>query len=127
LLGAGAGEFKRRMVQGVEEGRLPPKYARLFSEPHSEYMASLSSRGILGLIALLLLFIVPLREFMRALRRFPVADTTAGAGAAVLLIAFAVFALTASVLEMPRLVTFFTFYLAVLAGLHGHELRAMKN
>jgi O-antigen ligase len=125
LLGAGAGEFKRRMVQGVAEGRFPQSYAHLFSEPHSEYMAALSSRGIIGLGALLFLLFVPLWEFMRAFGKYPVAGITAGAGGAILLASFMVFSLTASVLEMTRLMTFFAFYLAAFTAWHGHELRDM--
>ncbi len=125
LLGAGAGEFKRRMIQGVAEGRFPESYEVLFSEPHSEYLAALSSRGIIGLVVLLLLLFVPLREFMRAFD--PRAELSAAAGGASLLAAYAVFSLTASVLETTRLVTFFSFYLAVFAAWHGHELRDMKT
>jgi O-antigen ligase len=127
LLGAGAGEFKRRMIQGVAEGRFPARYEELFSEPHSEYLAALSSRGIIGLAALLLLLFVPLREFMRAFGDYHTAELSAAAGATWLLAAFAVFSLTATVLETTRLVTFFAFYLAVFTAWHGHELRDIKT
>ncbi|WP_109079140.1 O-antigen ligase family protein [Aggregatibacter kilianii] len=62
-------------VQGVTEKRkqqyeqgLISQYAASFNHAHNQYFDDLSKRGILGLLALLGVFFVPLRFFMRHLK-----------------------------------------------------------
>lgn len=122
VLGAGASEFKKRMVAGVEQGKYQEIY-HYFSEPHSAYMHALSSRGMLGFVALLFLLWAALYPFARNLITTRSPSPVAVAGT-VLVVSFAIFAVSASVFEMPRLLTFFGFYLAVLVSYLSHSAAA---
>jgi O-antigen ligase len=111
ILGAGADEFRSRLQEGIKSSRYSKIYNG-FSEPHSAYVTALSSRGLLGFLALLALIIVPLHAFSKGLRDQQQRNL-AVTGITFILI-FAVLGLSASVFETPRLMTFFSFYLAVI-------------
>ena len=112
VLGAGAGEFKKRMLQGIEDGKYEAVYQG-FSEPHNAYVDALSSRGLLGIMTLLLLLFIPFRAFGQVIRKQAALSPVALAGL-MFMIAYAVMGVSASVFEMPRILSFFGFYLAVL-------------
>jgi O-antigen ligase len=64
--GVGTGAYIMAAQQLVDEGAAPPITA-IYDHPHNEVMDALSSRGLVGLAALLLLFGVPGWLFARGL------------------------------------------------------------
>lgn len=66
LTGIGTGGYITSAQRLVDEGTAPPITA-IYDHPHNEVMDALSSRGLVGLVALLLLFCVPARSFAKGL------------------------------------------------------------
>jgi hypothetical protein len=64
--GVGTGAYIMSAQRLVDEGAAPPMTA-IYDHPHNEVMDALSSRGLVGLAALLLLFAVPGWWFARGL------------------------------------------------------------
>ncbi|MBN1377705.1 MAG: O-antigen ligase family protein [Gammaproteobacteria bacterium] len=113
ILGAGANEFKIRVDERIQSGRYPEVYHN-FSEPHNEYIAALSSRGVLGLVSILLLFGLPLICFYRHTQSKCLRVRRIAHAGTVLVLSYAILGLTASVLDIWLSLSFFSFYLAVL-------------
>jgi (heptosyl)LPS beta-1,4-glucosyltransferase len=62
--GHGPGGFREALETAAAEGRLPP-WMLEYHHPHNQYLSVLMIAGVPGLVALVLLFGVPLRRFAR--------------------------------------------------------------
>lgn len=58
LLGIGTGGWEREMKEMVAQHRAPA-YIKQFNQPHSIYLDALSTKGLIGLVSLLLLIACP--------------------------------------------------------------------
>lgn len=120
LIGVGWGHYQEHAKVLVENG-LRHKFAAVFPHPHNQFLSSMVGGGVLGLIATLGLFLIPVLIFISVIRflyESEVSRKFALAGL-IMVVGFAVCNLTESFLERSRPVAFFLFYLAVcMAGIH---------
>jgi len=119
-LGVGWGNYQKSVSALVENGTRNNLVAN-FSHPHNQFLSSMVSGGILGFVAILALFILPVSIFIRVLRSSGVSvDIRRNALIGlIMVVSFAAFNLSESFLERSRPVAFFLFYLAVcMAGIH---------
>ncbi|HWP95031.1 MAG TPA: O-antigen ligase family protein [Gammaproteobacteria bacterium] len=116
MLGVGPGGFLRAVQTAVTEGRLEHFYLA-FNHPHNEYLSALAERGLIGFVALLLVFGVPFKHFLWAARHRDTSLRQLGYAGIVLIVAFLHFALTEAVFDRAAAVTFYAFVLAVVYGL----------
>lgn len=65
MLGVGPGNYKREAIAMVEAG-WPVKEIAEYSHPHNEYLSYLATTGVVGLLALLVVYLLPLALFVRA-------------------------------------------------------------
>lgn len=111
LLGVGPGGFQSAAKALIESGKVEA-YTANHNHPHSEYLNALATRGTLGIVFLLLLFIFPLQFFIRHVKQE--SDVTVYPLAGILLVAsYMHFALTEAILDRALPITFFTFFLAI--------------
>ncbi len=126
LLGWGKEGYIKGTEQLVEAGRVrlvPGEH----THPHNEYLDALVKRGLLGLIALLVLYITPLVVFSRHIRDVnPAARPYAIAGAS-LIISYLCFGLTQSFLTHNIGVTEFLLMLIILWSLLRSEQNALPD
>jgi len=119
LKGVGWGGYQHNAQLLVDKGLRNPAAAS-YPHPHNQFLAALANGGMLGALAIGLLFYLPTRTFIRVMRspdRSSEARRMALAGL-LLMVVFAVFNLSESFLERSRTVAFFIFYLAVfMAGI----------
>ncbi len=114
LLGGGWGEFRNYTRKLIKQGEISPAVGR-YSHAHNEYLSTLAKGGLLGVLALMALFIVPGWIFLQLFRRNSDESLRSFALAGlVLILAYMSFALSEAIFERSRPVLFFTFYLAVL-------------
>jgi len=88
-----------------------------FNHPHSEYLAALATRGVIGLAALLVLFIMPARVFYHWACANDAQKTALGFAGLILMVAFIHFGITGDTFDRSLPITFLTFFLAALAAL----------
>jgi O-antigen ligase len=112
ILGAGVGTFVAAKKQLIEDGKILP-YTKQFNQPHNDYFLALSSRGLLGITAFVLLLIVPFRIFRAASHSNNFSRQAAGLAGSVLVASFVCFSLTESIFDRALTITFYTFSLAV--------------
>lgn len=67
ILGWGVKGYQEKRAQQVAEGTIS-KYAGTFKHAHNQYLDVLTKYGLLGLLALLGIFILPLRVFIQGLK-----------------------------------------------------------
>ncbi|MGE8628519.1 O-antigen ligase family protein [Achromobacter denitrificans] len=113
-------ELEARVATGV----VSPFVAKEFGEPHNDMLQMLSSYGLLGGLALALLYLVPAWFFLRRLTisNPPSARVAAAMGVA-LTLGFAIFGLTELMFRSMHNISLYVTLLACLLAL-SHEKRA---
>lgn len=104
---------------GLHEQGLIHEYGAMH-HPHNEYLRQLVAHGLMGLGALLILFLAPLWVALRHMNSHDRLRRGLGLSAALLIVAFMHFALTESIF---KLTSFIGFYVVTLAAIMGMLLR----
>lgn len=112
LVGVGWGNFQSQAEMLVRQGIRNPSAAK-WPHPHNQFLSSLASGGVVGFIATLAVFMVPIGIFAHVIRDLRQSDVTKRLALAglVMVISFAIFNLSESFLERSRTLGFFVFYL----------------
>ncbi|HEY1992105.1 MAG TPA: O-antigen ligase family protein, partial [Gammaproteobacteria bacterium] len=97
LTGTGTGDYMFGAQKLVDQGAALPVTA-IYDHPHNEFLDALSSRGLVGLAALLLLFGVPAWLYARSLSSPDPARMGASLGGLLVCIGFPVFGLSETML-----------------------------
>lgn len=125
LAGIGIDQFDVYVAGEVAAGRSNASISR-FNHPHNEYLEAAATGGIPGLLALLLIFVVPLRYFARYLRD-PDDTVAVPATAAVAVIGLYVLCgMTDSVFYRVMSQSFYFFLMLGLAVLIGRQALERK-
>ena len=117
--GVGWGHYKENAQTLVDAG-VRHKSAAAWGHPHNQFFATMANGGTVALIAIWLLFLVPLKLLINVIRRQqdPERQRLALAGI-LLIITYMCFGFSEAILERARPVSFFAFYLAVIfAAIH---------
>ena len=97
LTGMGTGSYMSAAQKMVDEDAAPPVTA-IYDHPHNEFLDALSSRGLVGLLALLLLYGMPAWLFARTLNSAEPARMGASLGGLLVCVGFPVFGLSETML-----------------------------
>ncbi len=116
VLGIGTGAFYEDAQQMARRGFIAPPAAR-FDHPHSDYFDALSSRGVVGLVALLALFLVPAAYFLRAVKSHEDTSHAVGLAGLLLVCGFAIFGLTDTVFIHSMNISWYVIYIALFMAL----------
>jgi O-antigen ligase len=124
LLGAGTGAYWIKALKQVRRGIAAPVAAQ-FDHPHNQYLAELANRGIIGLVAFLALLAVPAVIFARALGAASPARRMAGLAGMMVVVGFAVFGLTETIVIHSITITYYTIFIALYAAMASPENAAL--
>jgi O-antigen ligase len=113
VVGGGWGNYTEKAQKLVDNGVIN-KNAAKFYHPHNQFVSALAKGGLLGFVAISILFLFPAIIFYKSIKNNsePKYQHLSLAGL-VLLIGFISFSLTESILERSRSIIFFSFYMAV--------------
>lgn len=115
IFGVGPEGFSREMDVMLKTGKLTPMAAELGKgEVHSEMLSKAAGLGIFGLIAMLSIYLVPLRMFYHAMRSNSGQVRQSGMMGIIFVSGFMVFGLTVEVLNLTMAAAFFSLTVAVL-------------
>jgi O-antigen ligase len=113
LFGVGPKGWQERVKERVNKKEIAPGIER-FQSPHNMYLAMMTSYGILGFIALLSIFLLPLFRFSLAIKRNrdnPVIIGIAFSGLS-LILSFMLCSLTGTLFNRNILISFYVIMLA---------------
>ncbi len=96
LFGVGSGSFEAETRELVAAGRAAPETAD-YDHPHSDYFDALSARGLVGLIALLLMLGLPAWLYFRGIDSRDPHRMGAALGGLLVVAGFAIFGLTETI------------------------------
>jgi O-antigen ligase len=117
LFGVGPEGFAQELQPMVDAGKVTPFAAQLGrAEVHNDLLSKAVGMGIFGLLAMLAIYLVPLRLFLRT-RTAPRREARqAGMLGAMFVSGFLVFGLTVETLNLAMAAAFYGFTVAVLLG-----------
>lgn len=116
ILGTGVGGYAEVLREWVEAGLLP-EHLLQYNHPHNEFLSVLASRGLVGLLALLLVFGIPLWHFVWGVYHADRDIAGLSFAGLALIIGFMQFGLTEAIFDRTMPITFYVFCLAVIYGL----------
>lgn len=125
LLGAGHGGYVNEKQALIDSGLIESSIAG-FSHPHNEYLATMATRGLVGLITLLLLFLIPARVFFHYTKQTETDIRILGICGLTAIVAFAHFSLTGDTFDRTLSITFLTFLLAIVPTLIENEVSSTR-
>lgn len=122
LLGIGRTGYLSQKQILVDEGKMS-KAVGEYTNAHNDYIDALVKRGIIGLAALLALFLVPLTLFVRALRHGPVSARPFSLAGVILCSCYMIFGLTTSSLTLNIGIIMLVFPMVILWALLRQQER----
>lgn len=116
IVGGAPDGFAREMQKLLKEGKLTPTAAEVgrCCHPHNEILAKAADLGVIGLVALLALYIVPLRMFWRAMHSDQREKKVSGLLGASFIGAHMAFGMTVGLLGLTMTAAFYAFSVAML-------------
>lgn len=125
LLGWGETGYRQGMAQLVEQGIINPVVLE-FGHAHNEFIDAFAKRGLVGLTALLLLYVVPMKLFGQYLRHSNLEVRATALAGVILSLAYMDFGLSQTFLAHNSGVMMFAYLLAVLWGVHSHQRNTLE-
>ena len=115
IFGVGSQGFALEMDTMLKAGKITPVAADLGKgEVHNEILSKTAGMGIFGLLAILLIYLVPLRIYYQATRSKSTQVKQAGVLGIIFISGFMVFGLTVEVLNLTMAAAFYSLTVAVL-------------
>jgi len=115
-LGVGTGAYKVKTNELIQTGQVAP-FIGTYDHPHNDYVDALSSRGILGILALFVILLVPAGRFMQAIRSPERRNHAVGMAGMLTVAGFAIFALTDTIFLHSIMITWYVIYMALFYAL----------
>lgn len=122
LFGWGENGYRQQMEVLANEGVVDPGIIR-YGHAHNEFIDAFAKRGILGAIALLMLYLVPLRLFARHFSEPDLTNRSIAVAGFLLPVTYIDFGLTQTFLSHNSGVMMYAFWVAVLWGVHRSQHR----
>jgi len=117
FVGVGWGNYKKHASLLVQQG-LRKSSAAAFEHPHNQFLSALVKGGLLSFISLIFLFTILSKFFIKKISRDQNRDIQRLALAGlILVVAFIFFGLSEAIFERSRPISFFAFYVAVIAAI----------
>ncbi|CAM4211077.1 O-antigen ligase family protein [Bordetella muralis] len=114
----GQSTFSDELQQLAAKGQVSSFVARDFGEPHNDLLLALATNGLLGGLALLILYFAPAALFACRMRRnVPQAQRVAAAMGLAVCLGFAVFGLTELMFRGMRTVSLYVTFIALFTAL----------
>ena len=128
LLGWGSEGYMAAQARMAEEGVID-RFILRFTHPHNEYLNVASKRGLLGLAALLLLYLIPLRLFYKGFRISCLQCRSYAVAGAILSVTYIDFGLTQAFLSHNSGIMVYCFMLVVLWSMFvtSHQFRGSRE
>jgi O-antigen ligase len=121
-LGMGRSGYLDAKQKLAEEGKMDAS-VKDYTNAHNDYLDALVKRGIIGLAALLALFLVPLTLFARALRHGPASARPFALAGVILCSCYMIFGLTTSSLTLNIGIIMLVFPMVILWALLRQQER----
>jgi O-antigen ligase len=115
-LGVGTGAFQANTLQLISLGIIAP-FAGIYDHPHNDYLDALSSRGIIGFVVLLAVFMLPAWFFMKTMRSQEQVRHAIGLAGILTVSGFAIYALTDTIFLHSMMITWYVIYMTLFCAL----------
>lgn len=125
MFGWGSEGYLRAKTNMAEMGELD-QFVLQFNHPHNEFLDVMIKRGLFGLVALLLLYLVPLGLFYKGLRLYCLKCRSYAVAGAILTVAYFDFGMTQAFLSHNSGVMIYCFMLIVIWSLYANSQKIVR-
>jgi O-antigen ligase len=117
MIGVGKGNYKEHVQALVNQGKVDKIVAR-FDHPHNEYIANFLELGIVGLLALILVLLSPIRYFLNTIKHnaFDQKERVLAVAGLILVLHYSFYSLTAGVFVHQSTTLFYSIFLVIIIG-----------
>ncbi|MGH8529926.1 MAG: O-antigen ligase family protein, partial [Nevskiales bacterium] len=122
VVGVGPRQYRSALAERVTAGLEPPQ--ALPHHPHNEYLSAAAGQGVIGLLALLLLWGGPLTQYWRGCASTASERQELGMAGILMLGAFAQGATTAAIFDLSAFSNFYILLSAALCGLVNSRVKS---
>ena len=127
LANAGSAQFEEKLEQLYQQGFVSEYVKSDFGEPHNDLFHALANYGIMGLLAFLLMYLVPTAIFAQRLSiRFTHETRVAAAMGLAVCVGFMAFGFTEAMFRSMRMLSFYAVLVAWLLALSHVDRRITK-
>ena len=118
MIGIGRGNYKEHVQVLVNQGKVD-KIVASFDHPHNEYIVNFLELGVTGLMALILVFLLPLRHFLNTIKHhaFDQKERVLAVSGLILVLHYSFYSLTAGVFAHQSTTLFYSIFLVIIIGL----------
>ena len=125
VLGVGENNFNQQVSLLIESKKIDG-FVGQFNHPHNEYLSNLVEQGILGLVALLALFLVPLKVYYTHLTEGTEETRYLMLSGCFIIVLYMGFPVTSGVFYHQIGALFYTVMFSVIMGAYGAHVRSVS-
>jgi O-antigen ligase len=118
MIGVGKGNYKEHVQVLVNQGKVDEIVAS-FDHPHNEYITNFLELGIVGLLALILVFLSPISYFLNTIKHHACdqQERVLAVAGLILVLHYSFYSLTAGVFAHQSTTLFYSIFLVIIIGL----------
>jgi len=124
ILGVGENNFNQQVSLLIENKKIDG-FVGQFNHPHNEYLSNLVEQGVIGLVALLLLFLAPLKVYYTHLTEGTEETRYLMLSGFFIIVLYMGFSLTSGVFDHQIGALFYTVMFSIVMGVYGAHGRAV--
>jgi len=122
VLGVGENNFNQQVALMIGDGKVDG-FVGNFNHPHNEYLSNLVEQGAVGLMALLLLFLAPLKIYYKNLQQGSDETRFLMLSGFFIIVLYMGFSLTSGVFDHQIGALFYTIMFSIIMGMYGAHVR----
>ena len=123
VLGVGENNFNQQVALMIGDGKVDG-FVGNFNHPHNEYLSNLVEQGAVGLMALLLLFLAPLKIYYKNLQQGSDETRFLMLSGFFIIVLYMGFSLTSGVFDHQIGALFYTIMFSIIMGTYGAHVRS---
>jgi len=125
ILGVGENNFNQQVSLLIENKKIDG-FVGQFNHPHNEYLSNLVEQGVIGLVALLLLFLAPLKVYYTHLTEGTEETRYLMLSGFFIIVLYMGFSLTSGVFDHQIGALFYTVMFSIVMGVYGAHVRSVS-
>jgi O-antigen ligase len=118
IIGVGEDNYKKHQKELIDQGKIS-KFVGKFAHPHGEYITSLVEQGGIGLLAFILVLLMPIKYFLNHIKSklYTNESTILVTPGLIIILHYLFYSVTSGVFDHQSTALFYSVFMAIIIGL----------